>query len=135
MSQINLSICHLNVQSLLAGVDTSKYIPAQVSKLDEIYTTLKSDHAFDVIAHSETWLQENHLNDCILLENNSCFLRGRNNGCGGGPLFHVHNEIPCIQRDDLTHDSVSEPDCIILTAVFLVCLNHINVSVQHMQAI
>ena len=42
------------------------------------------------------------------MENYSCFRRDRNIGRGGGLLFYVHNDIPCIQRDDLTHGSVSE---------------------------
>ena len=63
-----LSFCHLNAQSLLSGVDITRHIPAQHSKLDEIFSVLALDRDFDIIAISETWLTPCIDSDEIKLE-------------------------------------------------------------------
>ena len=95
------SVCQLNVQSLLAGVDPKKHINSQVSKLDEIYTTLVTDNKFDVISLSETWLTDIHSNEDIAIENYITFRKDRSSGRGGGLVVYVLNDISSIRRHDL----------------------------------
>ncbi len=52
----DLTLCHANVRSLLAGVDLSKDIRSQPSKLDEVELILVHRHDFDIITISESWL-------------------------------------------------------------------------------
>ena len=97
----HLSFCHVNVQSLLAGVNTALHIPSQDSKLDEIYTRLILEHKFQVIALTETWLNSNHSDDQIFLDDYNIFRRDRTTGRGGGVLTYIHHDIPCVRRADL----------------------------------
>ena len=96
-----LSVCQLNVQSLLAGVDLKKHIDSQVNKIDEICSTLISDHKFDILALTETWLTDKHSNEDIAIDNYTTYRKDRTLGRGGGLAVYVLNDIPCIRRYDL----------------------------------
>ena len=102
-----LSVCQLNVQSLLAGVDLTKHIQSQTCKLDEIYTTLVTDLKFDIIALTETWLTNNHSDVDIAIEKYTCFRKDRNNGRGGGLAVYVLNDLHCKRRYDLEHGIIA----------------------------
>ena len=98
------SVCHANVQSLLAGININQHIPSQHSKLDDIYSGLIRDHNFDVISLTETWLTNIHTEDMIeLTENYTChgLRRDRNVGRGGGILTYVKTDTNYMKRADL----------------------------------
>ena len=112
MAQYNLTLCHLNIQSLLANVNVNQHVSSQYSKLDEIYTILVNDHSFDIIALSETWLNAAHLDSDVKIDNYEHFRKDRGHGRGGGLLIYVKNDIPCIRRADLESTMGCEMMCI-----------------------
>ena len=112
MAKCNLTLCHLNVQSLLSNVNVNQHVSSQYSKLDEIYTTLVNDHGFDIIALSETWLNAAHLDCDVTIEKYECFRKDRVCGRGGGLIIYVQNDIPCIRRADLESTTGCEMMCI-----------------------
>lgn len=99
-NESRFQFCHLNVNSLLAGVNTNLHIPSQHSKLDEIYSSLVIEHKFDVIALTETWLDANINSEDIKMENFQIFRKDRNRH-GGGVMVYVLNSLSCIRRFDL----------------------------------
>ena len=103
-----LSFCHVNIQSLLAGVNLEQHIPSQVSKLDEIQATLIDHHKFHVISLSETWLKASTQNENISIENYSCFRKDRPVGRGGGVCVYVLDSVPCIHRQDIESNCSTE---------------------------
>ena len=109
MAQVSnyFTVCHLNVQSLLANTDHSKHILSQYSKLDEIHLSLVSDHNFDVIALTETWLNANHTDNAIAIDDYFCFRKDRITGRGGGIAVYIRDNIPAIQRLDLEQGILS----------------------------
>ena len=112
MVDCSLTLCHLNIQSLLANVNVNQHVSSQYSKLDEICTTLVHDLNFDIIALSETWLNVTHLDSDINIENYESFRKDRGHGRGGGLLIYVKNEVPCIRRADLESGNGCEMMCI-----------------------
>ena len=110
-----LALCHINIQSLLAGVNTTQHIQSQLSKLDEIQTTLVHEYHFDIIAITESWLTKTHSNEDIMIENYLCFRKDRVHKRGGGLLIYTKNNLPCIRRQDLEHASCCELLCIVIT--------------------
>ena len=96
-----LSFCHMNIQSLLAGVNTALHIPSQESKLDDIYTKLVLENNYHIIALTETWLNNSHSDNSIELENYNIFRRDRPIGRGGGVLVYINCNLPCIRRTDI----------------------------------
>ena len=96
-----LSFCHMNIQSLLAGVNTALHIPSQESKLDDIYTKFVLENNYQIIALTETWLNNSHQDYLVELENYNIFRRDRLTGRGGGVLVYVKCGVPCIRRIDL----------------------------------
>ena len=111
-AESNLTLCHLNIQSLLANVNVNQCVLSQYSKLDEICTTLVYEHNFDIIALSETWLNTTHMYNDIHIENYECFRKDRGYGRGGGLLIYVKQEIPCVRRMDLESCNGCEMLCI-----------------------
>jgi hypothetical protein len=99
----NFKICHLNVNSLLAGVNISRHIDSQQSKFDEIHTTLITEYQFDIIALSETWL-DNSISDALIQLNDYVLYRRDRNRHGGGVLLYVNRSLPSCRRLDLEID-------------------------------
>ena len=98
------SFCHVNVQSLLAGINTNQHVPSQYSKLDEIYTNLVTENNFDVISLTETWLNSLHTEDMVILTDSyTChdLRKDRTSGRGGGILTYIKTDIDYIRRTDL----------------------------------
>ena len=95
------SFCHLNAQSLLSGVDLTRHIPSQQSKLDEIYSVLAIERNFDVIAITETWLTPCVHSEDIKLEGYQLPFRTDRQGRGGGSLIYVKSTLPAIRCKDL----------------------------------
>ena len=88
------------MNSLLAGVNTSLHVESQCSKFDEIYSVLVHDLEFDVIAMSETWLDESIANATVELPNYAVFRRDRNRH-GGGVLLYVNLRFSAEQCIDI----------------------------------
>ena len=97
---LNFKICHLNVNSLLAGVNISRHIDSQQSKFDEIHSTLIIENQFDIIALSETWLDNSISDELIQLNNYTLYRRDRNRR-GGGVLLYVNQSLSSCRRPDL----------------------------------
>lgn len=97
---LNLKLCHLNVNSLLAGVNPSLHIDSQSSKFDEIYSVLVQDSKFDVIAMTETWLDESITDGIIEIPNYAVFRRDRTRH-GGGVLLYVNYSLPVVKCEDI----------------------------------
>ena len=114
-----LKVCHLNVNSLTADVNLNRYVPAQHSKLDEIYSSLAIDNSFDVISLSETWLNENIPNDAIVLDSYAIFRKDRNRH-GGGVMAYVKHVLPCTTCEDVS--VTSEMLCLNLKLLHKKCL-------------
>jgi hypothetical protein len=92
-SQKLLTIFHVNAQSLRYKVD---FIHAE--------THLKQ---YDIIAISETWLNDNVDTNDILLEGyNEPIRRDRIGRMGGGVCTYVREGVPCQHRVDLETDGV-----------------------------
>ena len=81
----DLSVCHLNVQSLLSKVDL---VAIELSK-------------FDVITVSETWLDSTISTSDILIPNYQDPIRLDRNRHGGGVAMYFKKCIPYTERQDL----------------------------------
>lgn len=82
----NFSLVHYNIQSVL-------------NKLDIIEPELSS---FDIIALTETWLNNSVSTDDLLFTNfQSPFRRDRVGDSHGGVMVYVKHDIPCKRRHDL----------------------------------
>ena len=81
--QRNISVCHTNIRSLLAGVDLSKDIQSQNSKLDEVYACLAVDNNYDIITLSKTWLSSRIDSNDISFPGYQLPFRSDMNGRGG----------------------------------------------------
>jgi hypothetical protein len=100
----HLKICHLNVNSLLAGVRTDRHVPSQCSKLDEIYDSFVIQHEYDVLALTETWLDGSIQDDMIELENYTLYRKDRHRH-GGGVMFYINQSIPSFVCTDINFAS------------------------------
>ena len=79
----------------------------------------------DIIALTETWLDNNFLDSELHLNDYNIFRKDRSNCCGGGVLLAIKDQISCIQRTDLETESEMlaleihpNPTCSIFLAVF-----------------
>jgi len=99
----NLSICHVNIQSLGTG-EQGPTSPANV-KLDQVRTILQIKEQFDFICLSETWLTEHIPDENIELEHYSTYRRDRGER-GGGVLIYANTTFPCKRRSDLERDEL-----------------------------
>ncbi|VDI66016.1 Hypothetical predicted protein [Mytilus galloprovincialis] len=88
----SVSILHLNVQSLAPKIDL---IQAEYSD-------------FDILAFSETWLNNNHTDESIeILNYQHPFRRDRGpHKVGGGIIVYVKNDIHAQRRIDLESESL-----------------------------
>ena len=77
-NMIGLSILHLNARSLVKNIDSIK----------QMLTNIKFE--FDVIAISESWLDENNKND-VNLDGYEVIHQLRNNKKGGGVCLYIRN--------------------------------------------
>ena len=85
-SKANISVFHLNIQSLL-------------SKIDILEVELQP---YDIVVLTETWLKPSIDSDQIVIPNfHSVFRRDRPHRLGGGVAIYVKNTIPCTVRADL----------------------------------
>jgi len=96
-----LSFCHLNVQSLLSGVDRSKHIESQVSKLDDIFDSLVVSNKYDVLSFTGTWLSSYISSQDITLQGYQLPLRSDRPSRGGGSMIYVSTQIPAIRCPEL----------------------------------
>ena len=96
-----LYISHINAQSLLSEISpnpvpySQKYI-----KIDEIFKQQVCDKYADVIAVSETWLDDTISDADISLQDYTIFRRDRHRH-GGGILVYVRETLPVLRRVDL----------------------------------
>ena len=65
-SHKNISMCHVNIQSL--GIGEQGITSSANVKLDQMRTILKLEHKFDIIGISETWLTNTVSDDDIKLD-------------------------------------------------------------------
>ena len=79
----------------------------------------------DIIALTETWLDDNFLDSELHRNDYNIFRKDRSNRRGGGVLLAIKDQISCIQRTDLETESERlaleihpNPTCSILLAVF-----------------
>jgi hypothetical protein len=96
-----LSLCHLNVQSLLSGVDRSIHIASQASKLDDIFDNLVVKHQYDIISLTETWLTPYVDSNDITLQGYQLPFRSDRTSRGGGSMVYVNSDIPAIRCPEL----------------------------------
>lgn len=72
-----------------------------LNKIDELYIlTLKQN--IDIVCITETWLNDEILDDVCKLPGYNLFRRDRLSGQGGGVLCYVDGGIDCRKLDDLT---------------------------------
>ena len=93
-----ITMCHANIQSIGSG-DQGIASPANV-KMDEMRSTLVTEHKFDVICLNETWLNDNVTYEDIRLDNYVVHRRDRGS-LGGGVCTYINNYLPCRRRSDL----------------------------------
>ena len=86
----DLSICHLNVQSLR-------------NKLELVAVELSQ---FDILTVSETWLDQSISTPDIKLPNYQDPIRLDRNRQGGGVAMYFKQSIPFLQRNDLIVNDV-----------------------------
>ena len=95
----NLSIFHLNIQSLLPKIDI---LDAEMQQ-------------YDVLVFTETWLSPQLANDEILINNfEPPYRKDRDNRLGGGVAIYVRSGMQSKQRTDLIHGDI-EALCIEVT--------------------
>ena len=70
------------------------------NKVSDLHTLLLTD-SFDIIAMTETWLDQNYLDCELQLEGYYLYRKDRNSRRGGGVLIAVRDHITCIHRTDL----------------------------------
>ena len=92
-----LSFCHLNVQSILSGVDRSKHIESQTSKLDDIFDSLVIKRKYDILSFTETWLTSYVNSSDIILEGYQIPFRSDRASRGGGSMIYVTSSMPAIR--------------------------------------
>jgi hypothetical protein len=73
----NLSLCHLNIRSLLAH-----------DKLDDITDFLSTFHPFDIIALTETHLSTSILDETVNLDNYTIYRKDREERWWGSYLYY-----------------------------------------------
>nr|CAI5841258.1 unnamed protein product [Callosobruchus analis] len=78
------SVGHLNCRSLFTG-------------FNELCLLLK-DHSYDILAITETWLNEDTLSDAFVIEGYRLWRKDRQ-GRGGGVGFYIKNSIQCRVMD------------------------------------
>ena len=93
-------------------------------KVFDLQALLLTD-CVDIIALTETWLDDNFLDSELLLDGYNIFRKDRSNRRGGGVLLAIKEQISCIQRTDLETESEMlaleihpNPACNVLLAVF-----------------
>lgn len=88
----NLSICHINAQSLFAY---DAELNSNRTKLDEIESVLSINLHYDIICISETWLSSSISNHDIELNNFTLYRKDRDNGTSGygGVAIYVANYL------------------------------------------
>lgn len=95
----NLSIVHLNIQSLLPKIDI---LDAEMQQ-------------YDILVFTETWLTPETANDEIAITNfDPPFRNDRENRVGGGVAIYVRTGLQSTQRSDLIHGDI-EALCIEVT--------------------
>ena len=83
-----LNVMHINIRSLK-------------SKLDELLNFLSvANCEFDIMSISETWLNDDVMQD-YNVSGYTLFYNNRENMRGGGVAIYVNNKFKCIQRPDL----------------------------------
>ena len=94
------------------------------NKVFDLQALLLTD-CVDIIALTETWLDDNFLDSELHRNDYNIFRKDRSNRCGGGELPAIKDQISCIQRTDLETESERlaleihpNPTCSILLAVF-----------------
>ena len=103
----DLSMCHLNAQSI-SPCGTDPHVTDKSNfKLDEIHTILANKLQFDVITASETWLDnripDTHINIegyTLLRKDRVCDRRS------GGVCAYVKETLPLKRRTDLENDNI-----------------------------
>ena len=92
--------------------------------MPEVYGTPIAD-CVDIIALTETWLDDNFLDSELHLNDYNILRKDRSNHRGGGVLLAIKDQISCIRRTDLEKESEMlaleihpNPTCSILLAVF-----------------
>ena len=90
----NISICHINVRSLLA-----------VNRLDLIEQMLTIERCFDIICASETKLDNTIDNSKVNIKEYSLYIKDRNRQ-GGGVAIYVSQNIPSVRNTDLDIDGI-----------------------------
>lgn len=96
-----MSFCHLNVQSLLSGVDRSKHIQSQASKLDDIFESLVVSNKYDILSFTETWLSSYISSQDITLQGYQLPFRTDRSSRGGGSMIYVSSQIPAVRCPEL----------------------------------
>ena len=94
------------------------------NKVFDLQALLLTD-CVDIIALTETWLDDYFLDSELHLNDYNIFRKDRSNRCGGGVLLAIKDQISCIHRTDLETESEMlaleihpNPTCSILLAVF-----------------
>ena len=70
------------------------------NKVSDLHALLLTD-SFDIIAMTETWLDQNYLDCELQLEGYNLYRKDRNSRRGGGVLIAARDHITCIHRTDL----------------------------------
>jgi len=96
-----LSFCHLNVQSLLSGVDRSIHIESQASKIDDILDSLVIKSKYDILSFTETWLSPYVDSSDIMLQGYQLPFRSDRATRGGGTMIYVTSSIAAIRCNEL----------------------------------
>ena len=94
------------------------------NKVFDLQALLLTD-CVDIIALTETWLDDNFLDSELHLNDYNIFRKDRSNRRGGGVLLAIKDQISCIHRTDLETESemlaleiYPNPTCSILLEVF-----------------
>jgi hypothetical protein len=85
--QKNLSICHVNVQSLYLRIGYHR------RKIDEIHTALVNDAKIDIICLSETWLDNNINDDDLKIPGYTIRRKDRTYNYAGGAGMYIADAI------------------------------------------
>ena len=88
-----LTVCHLNVQSLL-------------SKQDEISDYLLRSTSPTIMGLSETWLANSVPDTAVMIDGYKLIRKDRTTGRGGGILVYVPSSMRCRRGSDLEKDHI-----------------------------
>ena len=85
----------------------------------------------DIIALTETWLDDNFLDSELHLNDYNIFRRDRSNRRGGGVLLAIKDQISSIQRTDLETESEMLALEILLVVFFSRCFTDLRMQMNH----